>query len=69
MEGLDSLLEAAKKQSAADFGNVTRQIEECGILTTLENLQTNPDEQVYEIAFKILENYFATEEEGEAANP
>ena len=66
---MDSLLVAAKKQSAADFGSVTRQIEECGILTTLENLQTHPDPKVYEIAVKILENFFATEEEGEAANP
>lgn len=65
---MQALIEATQKQSAAELQSLTTQMETCGMLEALEDLQQHPSQKVYEIAVKILEDFFEAGDE-EEANP
>ncbi|OMP09363.1 Armadillo [Corchorus olitorius] len=69
LEGLENILKVgeADKEMGMNSGiNVYAQmIDECDGLDKIENLQTHDNHEIYEKAVKILERYWAEEEEDE----
>ncbi|KAH9755596.1 Importin subunit alpha-4 [Citrus sinensis] len=69
LEGLENILkvgEADKEMGMNNGINVYAQmIDECDGLDKIENLQTHDNNEIYEKAVKILERYWAEEEEEE----
>ncbi|KAF2324034.1 hypothetical protein GH714_006299 [Hevea brasiliensis] len=67
LEGLDNILkvgEADKEMGKNGGANLYAQmIDECDGLDKIENLQTHDNNEIYEKAVKILERYWAEEEE------
>ena len=67
LEGLENILkvgEADKEMGMNNGINVYAQmIDECDGLDKIENLQTHDNNEIYEKAVKILERYWAEEEE------
>jgi len=57
----------AKTQST--INPYARLIESCGGLDNIEKLQTHKKEDIYEKAVKILEDFFAAEEEDQNVAP
>ena len=47
--------------SEEDIELLTTQIEECGGLDKIETLQNHPNEEIYKLAFDIIDRYFADE--------
>jgi hypothetical protein len=68
LEGLENILKAgeADKESGMNDGiNIYAQaVDECDGLDKIENLQTHDNVEIYEKAVKILERYWAEEEDG-----
>ncbi|GMY21941.1 importin subunit alpha-4-like isoform X1 [Fagus crenata] len=71
LEGLENILkvgEADKEMGLNEGVNLYAQaIDECEGLDKIENLQTHDNNEIYEKAVKILERYWAEEEEEEQA--
>ncbi|KAK8495893.1 hypothetical protein V6N11_046894 [Hibiscus sabdariffa] len=69
LEGLENILkvgEADKEMGMNDGINLFAQtVDECDGLDKIENLQTHDNHEIYEKAVKILERYWAEEEEDE----
>ena len=69
LEGLENILKVgeADKESGNNGGiNIYAQaIDECEGLDKIENLQTHDNNEIYEKAVKILERYWAEEDEEE----
>ena len=69
LEGLENVLKVgeADKEMGMNSGiNLYAQmIDECDGLDKIENLQTHDNHEIYEKAVKILERYWAEEEEDE----
>ncbi|KAH0994966.1 hypothetical protein GBA52_018830 [Prunus armeniaca] len=69
LEGLENILkvgEADKEMGMNDGINLYAQlVDECEGLDKIENLQTHDNNEIYEKAVKILERYWAEEEEGQ----
>lgn len=69
LEGLENILKVgeADKEMGMNGGiNLYAQmIDECDGLDKIENLQTHDNHEIYEKAVKILERYWAEEEEDE----
>lgn len=67
LEGLENILkvgEADKEMGMNGGVNVYAQmIDECEGLDKIENLQTHDNNEIYEKAVKVLEKYWAEEEE------
>lgn len=67
LEGLENILkvgEADKEMGKNNGVNLYAQmIDECDGLDKIENLQTHDNNEIYEKAVKILERYWAEEEE------
>jgi hypothetical protein len=69
LEGLENILkvgEADKEMGLNGGVNLYAQmVDECDGLDKIENLQTHDNNEIYEKAVKILERYWAEEEDGE----
>lgn len=67
MEGVENILRVGQRTSEAEncANKYAEKVEECGGLDSLENLQTNQNEDVYNKAVRILKDYFEHEEEEE----
>ncbi len=70
LEGLENILKVGEKDAAATGVNqYATFIEEAEGLDKIESLQNHQNNDIYEKAVKILENYFAAEEEDESLAP
>lgn len=58
LDGLNNMLESAKP----DTDSLTRQIEDCGGLDRIEDLQKHQNKQIYKLAFDIIDKYFSCED-------
>ena len=61
LEGLQNLLQATENIPRGAPNNVADLIEDCGGLDMLEWLQSHQSDQVYQIAFNILQRYYQGE--------
>jgi len=71
LEGLENILKVGEKDSKASNGvnQYANVIEEAEGLDKIEQLQNHQNNDIYEKAVKILETYFAAEEEDAAIAP
>ncbi len=60
LDGISNILKMASN-SEDDIDMLTTQIEECGGLDKIETLQNHPNEEIYKLAFDIIDRYFADE--------
>ncbi len=60
LDGISNLLKIAS-QNDEDVNMLTTQIEECGGLDKIEQLQNHPNEDIYKVAFDIIDRYFSDE--------
>jgi hypothetical protein len=60
LDGISNILKMASN-SEEDIDLLTTQIEECGGLDKIEALQNHPNEEIYKLAFDIIDRYFADE--------
>ena len=58
LDGISNILKMASN-SEDDIDILTTQIEECGGLDKIETLQNHPNEEIYKLAFDIIDRYFA----------
>ena len=59
LEGLNNILKIGDHNKTPEGENpITLQVEECGGIDLLENLQYHPNQQIYNKALTILEKYF-----------
>lgn len=66
LDGINNIL----KMAGDDLENVCTMIEECGGLDKIELLQQHENEDIYKIAYEIVDNYFAgVDEEDENLAP
>ena len=66
LEGIENILklgEDDRERAGADMNDFSRLVEEAEGMDKLEALQGHQNEEIYERAMKILENYFGIEEE------
>uniref|UniRef100_A0A914LD06 Importin subunit alpha n=2 Tax=Meloidogyne incognita group TaxID=654580 RepID=A0A914LD06_MELIC len=61
LDGLNNIL----KKSCAQTDEVCQKIEECGGLDKIEHLQNHESEEIYKMAYEIIDNFFSSEEEDE----
>ena len=67
LDGLINILGAAEKMDQVD--NVAMMIEEAGGLDKIESLQTHENEEIYQKALAIIENYFGENEDDSELAP
>jgi hypothetical protein len=60
LDGISNILKMASA-SDEDVDLITNQIEECGGLDKIETLQNHPNEEIYKLAFDIIDRYFSDE--------
>lgn len=60
LDGISNILKMAS-QNEDDIDILTTQVEECGGLDKIENLQNHPNEEIYKLAFDIIDRYFSDE--------
>lgn len=60
---LDGLLNILKNSSPDTVNGLCDDIERCGGLDKIERLQEHPNEQLYNMAFEIIDTYFNEENE------
>ncbi|CAF2631363.1 unnamed protein product [Rotaria sp. Silwood2] len=58
---LDALHNILKQISEENLEHVTKEIEECGGLDKIENLQTYSNNDIYQQSYEIIEKYFSHE--------
>lgn len=63
LDGISNILKMASANES-DLLSVTAQIEECSGLDKIEELQNHRNEEIYKLAFDIIDRYF-TEEDNE----
>jgi hypothetical protein len=61
LDGLNNIL----KKSCAQTDEVCQKIEECGGLDKIEHLQNHESEEIYKMAYEIIDNFFSSEEDDE----
>lgn len=59
LDGLNNILKMAAATGGAE--NICRLIEECGGLDNIEQLQNHESEDIYKLAYDIIDNYFPTD--------
>ena len=57
LDGLNNILKMAGPRSDA----ICNMIEECGGLDKIEHLQNHENEEIYKLAYEIIDNYFSSE--------
>ena len=64
LEGLRNVLSCGKEHYLDEYGEnpFTYLVEECGGLDIIESMQQHSNQHVYDLAIKILENFFQLEE-------
>ncbi|XP_013775311.1 importin subunit alpha-3-like [Limulus polyphemus] len=55
LDGINNILKLAERQ----FYNIASQIEECGGLDKIEQLQNHENEEIYKLAYEIIDQYFS----------
>jgi importin subunit alpha-4/3 len=61
LDGISNILKMAAANEQ-DLDALTTQIEECSGLDKIENLQTHNNEEIYKLAFDIIDKYFSGED-------
>uniref|UniRef100_A0A183BSF2 SICA antigen n=1 Tax=Globodera pallida TaxID=36090 RepID=A0A183BSF2_GLOPA len=61
LDGLNNIL----KKSGPHTDEVCQKIEECGGLDKIEHLQNHESEEIYKMAYEIIDNFFSSEEDDE----
>ena len=67
LDALSNILKLAATNEN-DLISLTSQIEECGGLDKIEELQNHRNEEIYKLAFDIIDKYFTEEDEDLPAN-
>jgi len=62
LDGISNILKMASS-NYDDLVSITAQIEECNGLDLIEQLQNHHNEEIYKLAFDIIEKYFSEEDE------
>ncbi|KHN73995.1 Importin subunit alpha-3 [Toxocara canis] len=62
LDGLNNIL----KMAGPRLESVCTQIEECGGLDKIEHLQNHENEEIYKLAYEIIDNYFSSETDEDA---
>lgn len=65
LDGISNILKMAST-NYDDLLSITTQIEECNGLDKIEELQNHRNEEIYKLAFEIIDKYFSEEENEEA---
>ncbi|KAI6192117.1 hypothetical protein M3Y97_00301700 [Aphelenchoides bicaudatus] len=62
LDGLHNIL----KKSNDHADEICQKIEECGGLDKIEHLQNHESEDIYKLAYAIIDNFFSTDDEENA---
>ncbi|XP_076454058.1 importin subunit alpha-4-like [Babylonia areolata] len=65
LDGINNILKMANE----DLEPICQAIEECGGLDKIESLQTHENEEIYKLAYDIIDHYFSDEPEEEELLP
>lgn len=65
LDGIHNIL----KMAGEEVETICQMIEECGGLDKIENLQTHENEEIYKLAYDIIDHYFSDEQEEAALAP
>ncbi|KAK0402709.1 hypothetical protein QR680_016487 [Steinernema hermaphroditum] len=65
LDGINNILKMAGNQA----DNVCTKIEECGGLDKIEHLQNHDNEEIYKLAYEIIDNFFSGDDEDENGQP
>ncbi len=60
LDGISNILKMASN-NYDDLASITAQIEECNGLDLIEHLQSHRNEEIYRLAFDIIDKYFSEE--------
>ena len=60
LDGISNILKMASN-NYDDLASITAQIEECNGLDLIEHLQSHRNEEIYKLAFDIIDKYFSEE--------
>ncbi|CAD5113035.1 DgyrCDS2235 [Dimorphilus gyrociliatus] len=61
LDGINNILKMAQSQGGLE--HLCEQIEECGGLDSIEILQNHENEDIYKLAYEIIDNYFGDDTE------
>uniref|UniRef100_A0A914EHY8 Importin subunit alpha n=1 Tax=Acrobeloides nanus TaxID=290746 RepID=A0A914EHY8_9BILA len=64
LDGLNNILKKSGPRTEA----ICQKIEECGGLDKIEHLQNHESEEIYKMAYEIIDNFFSSEEDDEVAH-
>jgi len=64
LDGISNILKMASA-SDEDLDLITNHIEECGGLDKIETLQNDPNEEIYKLAFDVIDRYFSDKDQDE----
>jgi len=67
LDGISNILKMASN-NYDDLASITAQIEECNGLDLIEHLQSHRNEEIYRLAFDIIDKYFSEEDNEQATN-
>lgn len=67
LDGISNILKMASS-SYDDLMSITSQIEECNGLDKIEELQSHRNEEIYKLAFDIIDKYFSEEDNEDLPN-
>lgn len=67
LDGISNILKMASS-NYDDLMSITSQIEECNGLDKIEELQSHRNEEIYKLAFEIIDKYFSEEDNEELPN-
>nr|KAG5701449.1 hypothetical protein BaRGS_032781 [Batillaria attramentaria] len=65
LDGINNIL----KMAGDELETICQMIEECGGLDKIESLQTHENEDIYKLAYDIIDHYFSDEPEEESLLP
>lgn len=59
LDGLNNLLKMSQSQEQSNYATVSQQVEECGGLDRIEALQNSDNEDIYKLAYEMIDQYFS----------